>query len=116
LAFVSSAAVDVTGITLSLAVIGTGAVIRPRRRARAKGELHGQLQALRDGLEASLDRQLAHELERAGSDLAGAIAPYTRFVRSETERLTELAEAMEAQARSLADLRTEIEGLEPAEE
>ncbi|MFW5899392.1 MAG: dynamin family protein, partial [Jiangellaceae bacterium] len=116
LAFVSSAAVDITGITLSLAVIGTGALILPRRRARAKRELHEQLQALRDGLEASLDRQLAHELERAGSDLAGAIAPYTRFVRSETERLTELAEAMETQARALADLRAEIEGLEPAEE
>lgn len=96
LAFVSGAAFDVTGVTVGLAAVGIGALVLPRRRARAKRELHDAMQGLRDGLERDLDRQLEHELERAGASLAGAIAPYVRFVESESSRLTDLLSELEA--------------------
>jgi small GTP-binding protein len=105
LAFVSGAAFDVTGVTLGLAAVGVGALVLPRRRARAKRELHDAMQRLRDGLERDLDRQLEQELERAGASLAGAIAPYVRFVESESARLSDLRdelESAEAQANELA--------------
>jgi small GTP-binding protein len=95
-AFVSGAAFDLTGVTLGLAAVGVGALVLPRRRARAKRELHDAMQGLRDGLESDLDRQLGHELERAGEALAGAIAPYVRFVESESARLTGLLDELEA--------------------
>jgi small GTP-binding protein len=113
-AFLSGAAFDVTGVTLGLAAVGVGALMLPRRRARAKRELHQQLQELRDGLERSLDRQLARELERAGQALAGAIAPYARFVEGESERLGSLAGRLEGTAVELAALRREALALEPA--
>jgi small GTP-binding protein len=95
-AFVSGAAFDLTGVTLGLAAVGVGALVLPRRRARAKRELHDAMQGLRDGLETDLDRQLGRELERAGEALAGAIAPYVRFVESESDRLTGLLDELEA--------------------
>jgi hypothetical protein len=101
-AFVSGAAFDLTGVTLGLAAIGVGALVLPRRRARAKRELHDAMQGLRDGLESDLDRQLGHELERAGEALAGAIAPYVRFVESESDRLTGLLDELET-AEAAAD-------------
>ncbi len=113
-AFLSGAALDVTGITVGLAAIGLGALVLPRRRARAKRELHDRMQELRDGLERSLDRQLDAELARAGESLAGAIAPYVRFVEGESERLGTLAEQLEEAAGELAALRREALALEPA--
>lgn len=113
-AFLSGAALDVTGVTIGLAAIGLGALILPRRRARAKRELHQRMQELRDGLEQSLDRQLDSELARAGESLAGAIAPYARFVEGESDRLTTLAEQLDGAAGQLAALRREALALEPA--
>lgn len=108
LAFLSGAALDVTGVTLGLAMVGVGVWVLPRRRAQAKRELHEQMQALRDGLAEGLDRQLERELERAATDLAGAIAPYTRFVRGELERLDALDEELEAAEAALAELRADV--------
>lgn len=108
LTFLSGAALDVTGVTLGLAVVGVGIWVLPRRRAQAKRELHDQMQTLRDGLEASLDRQLTWELQRAAEGLAGAIAPYTRFVRGELTRLESLAESLEESERALTALREDV--------
>lgn len=115
-AFLSGAALDVTGVTLGLAVVGMGAWLLPRRRARAKRELHDRMQALRDELDESLHRQLEAELQRAAETLSGAIAPYTRFVRSELERLRDLLTELEASREGLRELRRRVEafgGLAP---
>ncbi|MEX2502758.1 MAG: hypothetical protein WD336_10305, partial [Trueperaceae bacterium] len=111
IAFLSGTALDVTGLTVGLAVVGVGALVLPRRRRRAKQELHATLQALRDGLERSLDRQLNAELERAGEELAGAIAPYTRFVQGERERLQRLIDALDRADGDLTTLRREARTL-----
>jgi len=110
-AFVSGAAFDVTGITLGAAVVGFGVLVLPRRKARAKRELHEQLQALRDGLGHDLDRQLQAELERAEASLAGSIAPYVRFVESETARLESLASELASIAAIAAETRDETQEL-----
>jgi len=112
-AFVSGGAFDITGVTLGAAVVGLGVLVLPRRRVRAKRELHEQLQALRDGLGRDLDRQLQVELERAEASLAGAIAPYVRFVESETERLASLSEELASVASEAAEVRREALELEP---
>lgn len=116
LAFVSGAAFDVTGVTLGLAAVGIGALVLPRRRAVAKRELHDAMQGLRDGLERDLDRQLATELERAGETLAGAIAPYVRFVESESERLEGLATELEAAEAALEALAHDARSLAERDE
>lgn len=115
LTFLSGAALDVTGVTLGVAVVGMGAWLLPRRRARAKRELHQQMQALRDALEANLDRQLGRELQHAAETLSGAIAPYTRFVRSELDRLDALRDELAESRERLRALRREVQELSPGE-
>jgi len=108
LAFLSGAAVDITGITAGLAMVILGSTILPRKRARAKKELHEKMQALRDGLEESLAEQVLKELEASNDKLSGTIAPYTRFVRSELERLDEIRSELERLSGKLAELRERI--------
>lgn len=101
-AFLSGAALDVTGVALGLTIAGLGVLVLPRRRAQAKRELHEKMQALRDGLEESLGAQLEKELHRASEKLSGALLPYTRFVRSELGRMDEMQ----------AELRTSVEDID----
>jgi small GTP-binding protein len=111
LAVVSSAAVDITGVTLGVALAGVGLFVIPRRRQQAKNELHKKMQELRDGLDTSIKRQFAIEKRRASEKLHQAIEPYTRFVRSEIERLEELGEMLEASSQQLTALKREADAL-----
>jgi small GTP-binding protein len=112
LAIVSSLAIDITGVVAGVTIAGLGLLVIPRRRRQAKRELHEKMQALRDGLEETLSKQLDMELVRAGDKLTGAIAPYTRFVRSELERLDSLQQQLEELAAKMQALKEEIETLE----
>jgi len=106
-ALVTTTAWDLTGIAAGLTIMGLGLLVLPRRRAKAKRQLHQQMQALRDGLEGGLGRQLDEEVHRAVERLSGAVAPYTRFVRAELERLDGLAGELDAVRARLAELRSE---------
>ena len=107
-AFLSGAAMDVTGIALGLTIAGLGVLVIPNRRAKAKKELHEKMQALRDGLEESLGTQLERELQRAQENLSGALLPYTRFVRSELERLDGLSDSLDELVDETEALRNEV--------
>lgn len=107
-AFLSGAALDVTGIALGLTIAGLGVLVLPRQRTRAKHKLHRQMQALRDGLEESLGTQLERELQKASEKLSGALQPYTRFVRSELERMDELQDDFQEIAERLEALKREV--------
>jgi small GTP-binding protein len=111
-AMVSTSAWDITGIAAGLTVMGLGLLVLPRRRAKAKRELHQRMQLLRDGLEASLGRALDHEVQQASERLAGAIAPYTRFVRAELERLDLLGQELARLRLHLDQLTEEAARLE----
>ena len=111
-AFISSTALDITGISLGITLAGLSLLVLPRRRARAKRELHAKMQELRDGLEDAIGAQLERELDRANAKLIGAIAPYTRFVRSELERLGGLDEELAEVQGRLRSLHRNVERLE----
>jgi small GTP-binding protein len=107
-AFLSGAALDITGIALGITIAGLGVLVLPRRRARAKRELHEKMQALRDGLEASLGAQLEKELERASEKLTGALTPYTRFVRTELGRMDEIEEELQVLVEQIEALKRDV--------
>jgi small GTP-binding protein len=110
-AIVTTTAWDVTGIAAGLTVMGLGLLVLPRRRAQAKRRLHVQMSSLRDGLEAGLGSQLEEEGARASERLGRAIEPYTRFVRSELERLEQLQAELEAWLEREAEVRSQVERL-----
>ncbi len=112
LAFISTAALDVTGIALGLTLVSVGLLVLPRQRAKAKRELDERMRQLEETLIEGITGQFEEELARSQEKLSGAISPYTRFVRSELERLEALGEQLDEIAVRLASLRGEIEALE----
>jgi small GTP-binding protein len=107
----SSAAIDVTGIIAAGSLSVLGLLVLPARRAGAKSELREKVAAMRTRLMGALQEQFARELERNLVRIREAIGPYTRFVRSERERLTALREELRRIRDGLARLRLEIDAL-----
>ena len=64
-----------------------GLLVLPARRAGAKTELRAKVEQMREQLIAALAAQFDEERERSLQRIQEAVAPYTRFVRSERERL-----------------------------
>src|SRR5690606_18505328 len=112
LAFISTAALDVTGVMLGLTLVGVGLLVLPRQRAKAKRDLAAKLRELEEALVAGVSAQFDEELKRSQERLAGAISPYTCFVRSELDRLGDLGQQRDEMSVRLASLRSEVEALE----
>ncbi|MBN9386956.1 MAG: dynamin family protein [Chloroflexi bacterium] len=108
-----SAAADVTGILLSVVVGGVGFFIIPARRRKAKYELRHKLETLRTQLTGVLKEQFEHELTLAVERVREAIAPYTRFIRLEQERLTTSKKEFQKLREEMARLQTAIEKATP---
>jgi chaperonin cofactor prefoldin len=85
-----------------------GLYIIPSRRAALKRQLHERLSDVRARLMQTIDAQFDAELERMVARLREAIAPYTRLVASEVQRLDTIDTNMEAVASHIAQLRAEI--------
>lgn len=107
----TSTAADVTGILAASALAVLGLVVIPAKRRRAKSELKGKIADLRGRLMGSLTERFGEEVERSVQRIRESIAPYTRFVRAERERLTGQRDELAAASGRLADLRAEIERL-----
>jgi small GTP-binding protein len=101
---IGTAAADITGIAAGVILASLGLGILPLHRRRAKAQLAEQMNALRERLAATLREQLRKELEGGEERLREALAPYTRFVRVEQERVAESIAALE-------QLQGELEGL-----
>jgi hypothetical protein len=108
-ALATTMAADVTGIIAASVMVALGLFIIPARKRTAKKEMNERLAVLRVQLTEALKGQFEKELNRSLQRITEAIAPYTRFVRAEREKLEqtqrELSEAKRVQNR----LRTEVE-------
>jgi len=105
-----SAAADVTGILLAAVLAVGGFYLIPRKRRNAKDALRKRLAALEDQLTSALTRQVHLEIGQSTEQVNEAIAPYRRFVVSQTERLNEVRDELVTVEDSLLRLKREIEG------
>src|ERR671910_147278 len=97
---------DVTGIIAAAIVAGYGLVILPNSRRKAREQFRENTDSLRMRLGEVVRRQLEVESNRSVERMREAIAPYTRFVRSEHARMTSAGEvlaALDAESRALKD-------------
>src|ERR687890_2910412 len=97
---------DVTGLIAAAIVAGYGLFILPNRRRKAREEFREKTDSLRKRLGEVVRRQFETEMGRSVERMREAIAPYTRFVRSEHARMTSAREdlaAIDAKARALKD-------------
>jgi small GTP-binding protein len=84
--------VDATGIIAAAIVAGYGLFILPNRRRKARDEFREKTDSLRERLGEVVRRQFDAELSRSVERMREAIAPYTRFVRTEHARMSRAGE------------------------
>jgi small GTP-binding protein len=97
---------DATGIIAAAIIAGYGLFILPNRRRKARAEFREKTDSLRERLGEVVRRQFETELNRSVERMREAIAPYTRFVRSEHARMTSASEdlaALDAETNSLKE-------------
>jgi hypothetical protein len=109
--FVTTAFIDITGVTAALVSGAIGLFILPYRKRKAQEEFRARTQELRDKVTQAMTRQFEVELNRSIERIREAIAPYTRFVRLEQERVSGADAALADMDKTLSDLRGQIEAI-----
>jgi small GTP-binding protein len=105
----STAAADVTGIILASVLAAIGFFILPAKRERAKEEMRRKIADVRGRLSTALREQFAREITRSGDRIGESIAPYSRFIRAEGEKLRVVEQELREIGNELAGLRARVE-------
>jgi small GTP-binding protein len=105
----TTAAADVTGIILASVLAAIGFFILPAKRKQAKEEMRAKIAALRSRLSDALREQFRKEIERSVERIRESIAPYSRFIRAEGDKLQAVEQELRDVAASIAALRARIE-------
>ncbi len=102
---------DITGLLAAGTLAILGLLVLPAKKRKAKRELTAKIEDLRRKLMRVLTRQFQQELERSIERIRESVAPYTRFVRAERERLKEIRSDLTSSQDALVALHGEIETL-----
>ena len=105
----STAAADVTGLVMASLIAAIGFFVIPAKRKKGKEEMRQKIAEVRQRLGEALRAQFRKEIARATERIRNSIAPYSRFVRSEEEKLAATAKELAAVASDLLSLRNRNE-------
>jgi small GTP-binding protein len=105
----TTAAADVTGIIMASVIAAIGFFILPAKREKAKEEMRRKIGVVRERLSEALHEQFTREIGRSGERIRESIAPYSRFVRAEGDKLRSMAQELREIAAELASLRARID-------
>jgi small GTP-binding protein len=108
-AVATTAAADVTGLLMASAIAAIGFFILPAKRKQGKAEMRGKITRMRDRLASALRSQFEQEIKRSAGRIRESVAPYSRFVRAEGEKLAETASAFRGSLDALDRVRAELE-------
>ena len=87
-ALATTAAADVTGVLMAGLVAALGLFIIPARRRQGRTKMLEKIATVRTKLSHSLRTHFENEISRSLQHIHEAIAPYTRLIRSERDRIT----------------------------
>ena len=104
----TATAVDVTGLLAASTIAVLGLFVIPNKRRKARNEFRSRTEELRQKLIEVLTRQFGLELQRSIERIREAIAPYTRFVRSEYQKMSKAREVLSEIKKEAEDLRIQI--------
>jgi small GTP-binding protein len=105
----TTAAADITGIVMASVLAAIGFFILPAKRQKAKEEMRQKIAAVRAQLSEALRKQFGAEIHRSAERIREGIAPYSRFIRAEGEKLHEVQQELGGIVDALASLRARIE-------
>ncbi|MCA1723963.1 MAG: dynamin family protein [Thermomicrobia bacterium] len=109
----TTALADFTGLLAATMIAALGLVILPAKRRRAQEQFRARAEDLRTRLMATLREQFAEELDRSLARIREAVAPYTRFVRAEAERMETVRSELVAIQSESDRIRYAIDALVP---
>lgn len=89
IALFAATAFDITGILTGVASLTLGMLVLPARKRKARQELQDKLAELRSNLMGALNEQFSKEMQRGQRRLEDAVAPFSRFVRAEQEKIND---------------------------
>jgi small GTP-binding protein len=105
----TTAAGDVTGIIMASVLAVIGFFILPAKRAKAKEEMRRKIADVRQRLSVALHKQFGAEIARSGHRIRESIGPYSRFVRSEGEKLQAMEQELREITAALESIRARID-------
>jgi small GTP-binding protein len=105
----STAAADVTGLVMASVLAAIGFFVIPAKRKKGKNEMRQKIAQVRDRLSSALRAQFRKEIARSTDRIRTGIAPYSRFVRAEGEKLEGTERDLAGVAGELTSLRSRIE-------
>jgi small GTP-binding protein len=108
-AVATTTAADVTGIVAAGTIAVLGMFVIPSKRKHAKAQLRQRIELMRTELMAGLRAQFQKEVDRSVRGVIDAVAPYTRFVRAEDEKLTSIDRELEQISGELSRIRSDID-------
>ncbi len=107
-ALLHTVALDVTGILAAGVVAVTGLFVIPGKRRQVKQQFHDKIVDMREQLQRTMRRQFESELEQMITRIREAIAPYTRFIRTQREQLGDVQRQLSDVDVDLGRIRADI--------
>ncbi len=104
----TAAFLDVTGVLIGIVGAAMGLLILPARKRRAKRELEEKLAELRQKLVSSLTEQFDREMRRSAQRIQDTIAPFDRFVRAETDKISRQRSGIEEVEAHIMGLKSQL--------
>ncbi len=106
---ITSSALDITG-TLAAGVLAiVGLFVIPYKRKQAKEHFKEKMETLRQNLSTALTTQFNQEAEYGITRMKEGVAPYTRFVHGETERVDKAMRQLDGLRRRISELGARVE-------
>jgi small GTP-binding protein len=102
---VLSSTLDITGILAASTLAILGFFVIPFKRKQAKDRFKEKMLSLRTKLLSALTTQFSNESENAIARLKDGVAPYTRYVHSERERIDRAENALLRLRQKISELR-----------
>jgi small GTP-binding protein len=104
----TTAAADVTGLVLASVLAAVGFFILPAKRQQGKEAMRRKIGDVRARLSTALREQFQSEIKKSGDRIRDGIAPYSRFVRAEGDKLKVVEQELREIGNQLAGLRVRV--------
>jgi small GTP-binding protein len=110
----STAAADVTGIVMASVIAAIGFFVIPAKRNKGKEQMRAKIADVRQRLADALRAQFKTAIDRSAERILASVAPYSRFVRAEGERLDAMEHELAEVASAVMSLRGRLDQMTTA--
>ena len=106
---IASSAADITGLLAAGTLAIVGLFVIPYKRKQAKARFTEKMDDLRTRLLHALQTQFAGEADSATTRMKETVAPYTRFVRAERQRIQQAQSSLDTLRKQVAALQSRVD-------